>query len=287
MPKRPHSHKHEDQSRTRVRSVFESQGWTVEDLAKDYGEDLMVRIFENSQATPFLFFVQAKSKEKDGWERSINDSIPIRVKRDHLDHWSRFWEPVILTVWMIQSDVTYWECIQNAVLRRERRGKQIGNGETVTIRVPITQVLDTDGVSRIDRLTRARFKRFQRERDATEFLLDLLREEIGLDLDYQPQYGIVSIPTGSFVPDREASPRTYVFGRAKRDIDRLTRLLGVSSEQALDYVLNDFLSGLESLSRGEDAVFRAPNGAILDIWNSPNDVTADYYRMLDEADEEE
>jgi hypothetical protein len=267
--------------------MFESQGWTVHDLAKDYGEDLMVRIFENSQATPFLFFVQAKSKEQNVSVRSSNDSIPVRVSRDHLDHWRRFWEPVILTVWVVQSDITYWECVQNAVVRLERRGNQIRGKKTVTIHVPMTQILDATGVNRISQLTRVRFSQFQRERDATEYLLDLLREEIGLKIDYQSRYGIVLIPEGSFVPDKEASQRVYVFGRAKRDIDRLARLLSIPIQEAFDYMLNNFLNGLQSLLRGEAAVFRSPNGDILDIWNSPKDVTADYYRMLDEADEDE
>ena len=247
----------------------------------------MVRIFEESKATPFNFFVQAKSKEHFVTVKNINASIPVSVSRDHLEHWRRFWEPVILTLWVVQSDVTYWECVQNAVLRLERKGKQIRGKKSVTINVPLKQVLDTEGVSRIDRLTRTRFERFQRERDATNYLLKLLREEIGLQLDYDPRYGIVSIPEGSFVPDKEGSQRIHVFGRAKRDIDRLARLLGISKEKAFNYMLNNFLTGLESLLRGEPAVFRSPNGEIVDTWNSPEDVTADYYKMLDEADEDE
>lgn len=259
----------------------------MQDLAKDYGEDLLVRIFEKSQATPFFFFVQAKSKEHNVSVRRSKGSIPVLVSRDHLDHWRRFWEPVILTVWGVQSDVTYWECVQNAVHRLERRGKQIRGRKTVTINVPTTQLLDSDGVLRISRLTRARFEQFQRERQATEYLLNLLREEIGLHLDYEPRYGIVTIPEGSFVPDKEASPRTYVFGRAKRDIERLARVLRIPTEEAFNYMLNNFLGGLQSLLRGEAAVFRSPKGEVLDIWNSTKDVTADYYRMLDEADEDE
>lgn len=283
MPERPYSHIHEDQSRTRLRSILEGQGLTVEDLAKDYGEDLLVRIFEKSKATPFHFFIQAKSTEKN----VSADSIPVRVSRDHLDHWQRFWEPVILTVWVVETDITYWECIQNAVLQLERRGKQIRGKKTVTIRVPKTQILDKSGVSRINRLTRARFSRFEKEREAIEYLLGLLRDELGLKIDYESRYGIVSIPEGSFVPAKDASQRIYVFGRAKRDIDQLARLLRIPVEEAFDYMLKNFLNGLQSLLRGKKAVFRSPNGDILDVWNSPKDVSADYYRMLDESDEDE
>lgn len=42
MPKRPNSHVLEDLSRNRLHNVFEREGWTVEDLRKDYGEDLLI-----------------------------------------------------------------------------------------------------------------------------------------------------------------------------------------------------------------------------------------------------
>lgn len=64
----------------------------------------------------------------------------------------------------------------------------------------------------------------KRKREATEYLLDLLRDELCLKIDYESRYGIVSIPKGSFVPDKDSSQQIYVFGRAKRDIERLAHL---------------------------------------------------------------
>ncbi len=64
MLQRPHSHRIEDLSRNRLRDAFNSVGWVVEDLRKDYGEDLLVRIFEQGVATPLSFFVQAKATDR-------------------------------------------------------------------------------------------------------------------------------------------------------------------------------------------------------------------------------
>ena len=64
MLQRPRSHRIEDLSRNRLRDAFNSVGWVVEDLRKDYGEDLLVRIFEQGVATPVAFFVQAKATDR-------------------------------------------------------------------------------------------------------------------------------------------------------------------------------------------------------------------------------
>ena len=63
MPKRTHSHELEDLSIVRLHQAFKEKGWTVEDLRKDYGEDLFVRLFNNGATTPLSFFVQAKGTD--------------------------------------------------------------------------------------------------------------------------------------------------------------------------------------------------------------------------------
>jgi hypothetical protein len=42
MPQRPRSHEVEDLSRNRLRYAFNGVGGTVEDLRKDYAEDLLI-----------------------------------------------------------------------------------------------------------------------------------------------------------------------------------------------------------------------------------------------------
>ena len=76
MPRRPRSHHLEDLSRNRVHDAFTAVGWTVEDLRKDYGEDLFVRIFQDGRATLLCFFVQAKAT--DNLERHLT-----KGKRSH------------------------------------------------------------------------------------------------------------------------------------------------------------------------------------------------------------
>jgi len=133
MARRPRSHQIEDLSRDRVRSAFNSLGWTVEDLRKDYGEDLLVRIFETGVATPLMFFTQCKGTDSvENYISRGKRKLLFPVKMRHIEHWDRFWEPVILSVWDSKTDRTYWRMgtdgtfsdiyptVRVAVLRRLR-----------------------------------------------------------------------------------------------------------------------------------------------------------------------
>jgi len=99
MTRRPRSHEIEDLSRTRLRQAFNSSGWTVEDLGHDYGEDCLVRIFERGLATPFAFFVQAKATDRiDKYMHKDQRNLVFPIKTDHLRHWGKLWQPVVLAV---------------------------------------------------------------------------------------------------------------------------------------------------------------------------------------------
>jgi hypothetical protein len=111
MPKRSRSHEIEDISRRRLRDTFAQLGWVVWDLYPDYGEDLLVRIFTNTTATHYSFFVQAKGT--DHLDRYLHrDGKHISFPID-IEHWKKFWEPVVLTIWDSKSGATYWEIIQD------------------------------------------------------------------------------------------------------------------------------------------------------------------------------
>src|SRR5688572_7662323 len=113
MPRRPRQHVIEDLARTKLHAIFSGVGWTAEDVSKDYGEDLVVRIFDDGQPTPWTFFVQ--SKATDNLSRYLTrdgGTIHFPIRASHLVHWHRFWEPVFLTVWDSQSGNTYWGYVQ-------------------------------------------------------------------------------------------------------------------------------------------------------------------------------
>src|SRR5437764_13417330 len=113
MTQRPRAHLLETLSRDHLTTLFGQRGWTVESIKYDYGEDLLVRVFHNGKATPFIFFVQAKaysSTQSLLIRRGRYLSVPVDA--DHLASWRNFREPVVFAVWDRSSNVTYWQTVQ-------------------------------------------------------------------------------------------------------------------------------------------------------------------------------
>jgi hypothetical protein len=192
MPKRPRSHQLEDISRSRLHRIFAGNGWTVEDLSKDYGEDLLVRIFDHGVSTPLSFFVQAKATDNlPHFLSKRTNSFGCPVSTEHLKHWARFQEPVILTLWDSQSDETFWTCVQEAKTGHRRASPSMRM--TAHIRIPCENRLDDRGLRHLRLFTLARYKRLMREAAGAKTLIDLLKSEFNIEVEYSPKNGIVSV----------------------------------------------------------------------------------------------
>jgi hypothetical protein len=185
MPRRPRAHELEELSRIQLRSIFSQCGWVVWDLHPDYGEDLFVRIFAHEMATPYSFFVQAKATDhiedyiqKDGQYLTY----PIRI--DHLEHWGQFWEPVILTIWDAQTNTTYWQIIQDFLQKEERKKLK---RKSLNVRIPLKNVLDAHGLSRIFQRTRTRFERFNILAEGMRELVRTLEEHFDVQVKYDSE----------------------------------------------------------------------------------------------------
>jgi len=184
MPKRPRSHEIEQLSRNRLRETFNKLGWVIWDLYPDYGEDLLVRVFIDGVPTHYSFFVQAKST--DHLERYIDregNFINFPIDVDHLEYWKKFWEPVVLTLWDAKLDVTYWEIIQNCFPSNE--GK-VSYNKSFRVPIPITNILDDNGLKSILRQTKLRFERFERIREGVKALTEYMEEELNVKVLYEP-----------------------------------------------------------------------------------------------------
>jgi hypothetical protein len=77
--------------------------------------------------------------------------IAVRVDRRDLAFWTRQRSPVILGVYDAARDVAYWLHIQDdARPRAARRGTALSG--TVTLRIPISQILNQEAVCEFARL---------------------------------------------------------------------------------------------------------------------------------------
>ena len=238
MPNRTRSHQLEDFSRNRLHSLFEEAGWTVEDLSKDYGEDLLVRIFENGNTTPLSFFVQAKAT--DNLSRYLDrnsNSFRYPLSHAHLTHWERFQEPVILTLWNSQSDITYWTCIQDALVQLDVIG-DLKKRKTVRVPIFFANVLNGQSLKQIHNITHARYKRLERETAGSRFLIELLESKLGVKIEYSSD-GIVIVER----PKKEVEIK--FFGRPAEVIEKLADLHRTSHQRAFTMAIEKFLHDVD------------------------------------------
>lgn len=192
MPKRLRTHELEDRSRARLHTIFENCGWVVEDIDKDYGEDLLVRIFRDGVATPLKFFVQAKASDNLAHHTSKrNDTFHLNVSSDHVRQWNKFLEPVILTLWDSRSGDTYWVCVQD-IVGGSRALRPTDEKKSVRVRIPCGNVLDNSGIEQIRILTSERHRRLIAERIGAEVLMDYLDRKYGIKVEYSPDAGVVN-----------------------------------------------------------------------------------------------
>jgi hypothetical protein len=223
MPQRPRSHEVEDLSRNRLRDAFNGVGWTVEDLRKDYGEDLLVRIFDNGIATPLSFFVQAKGTDVIQNYASATGPICVPLKRGHVNHWIEFSEPVFVALWESKADLIYWNCVQTYFSAEE--GKAALADTTDSLRIPVNRPLDATGLLWIHSITKSRFERNEDERQGVQALIDLLGEHLKLEIEYDARGVVCVTPPGE-------SPIVGLFGRTAEHFDDIAKHWRCSPEQA-------------------------------------------------------
>lgn len=144
MPKRPSSsHQLGDKAHGYISQVFLDEGWTVNDIQPDYGEDMLVRIFNKEYSRPLYFFVQSKGC------KNISDLlvkherfISYPLKKSHIEDWKHFLEPVILAIWDEKTKVIYWQIIQEAIKK-----STINKGQReIKVYIPIENVLTKKGL---------------------------------------------------------------------------------------------------------------------------------------------
>ena len=244
MPKRTRSHQIEDLSRNRLHAGFESCGWTVEDLAKDYGEDLLVRIFDRGVATPYSFFVQAKATDRIAtFIRQKVVAFPIET--GHLRHWVRFSEPVILTLWDSKRDVTYWVCVQDAV-KRMGISESAYKRKTLSVAIPLANQLNQDGLLRISGIAKIRLERHLRENEGAQILIDLIQETSGRKVrDYNADIGYLSLE------DPKGGEVCYFWGQMRDEVQFYSEKLGLEPQQLMSQGLRHLWNRTRSLTKAQ------------------------------------
>jgi len=112
--------------------------WIFQPPHEDVGIDGVVVISEDSPSNGLEFRVQIKSSL--GWKFS-EESIVVRVKRDNLIYWLTGFNPTLLVLYDTVKNIGYCSWINQIVF--DDISILEGNNKTVTLRIPISQTIDT------------------------------------------------------------------------------------------------------------------------------------------------
>jgi hypothetical protein len=118
-------------------------GFTAERVVHDYGLDLYMTTYGaggEAESDWVLFQVKATDHLMRAADRA---TVPFRIERADVSRWLGETYPVILVVYDAQADVGYWLYVQAHYAPGRAR---VGVGQTVTVHIPTTNVLDEAAV---------------------------------------------------------------------------------------------------------------------------------------------
>lgn len=124
-------------------------GFTAERVVHDYGVDLYMTTY-NAQGEVENDFVLFQLKATDRLKRtSDNAAVALRLERADLDWWLVETFPVILVIYDAPADVAYWLYVQAHL--ENTKGASTSRGKSVTVHIPLTNVLTEDAINHFAR----------------------------------------------------------------------------------------------------------------------------------------
>ena len=119
-------------------------GFTAERVSHDYGMDLYMTTYDDDGEVEneFVLF-QLKATDHPKWT-SDRTALVFRLDRSDLDAWLVETIPVILVVYDARADLAYWLYIQAHF--ENTKGQLVKGGKSVTVQIPISNVLNEDSV---------------------------------------------------------------------------------------------------------------------------------------------
>lgn len=205
MPKRPEAHVTGDMAQTRVRQRFEDAGYAVNELARDYGEDLLVRVFERERATPYAFLVQSKGSRHRRIRPTHKNGVlgySVRLSNDHLKLWRDLALPVVVTYWDATAAQIFWAFVPT---ERHTWPPEPAKRPRASLHIPFANKLDAHGLNKIRVAVTERHALIRRQAECIRVLIDLLQTETALR-------NITADPQGEWIEydDPRESPRSHI-----------------------------------------------------------------------------
>lgn len=108
---RPASHRIGDLAEAQVAELFSSQGWIVNPVIKDYGEDLIVQICKENIMFPFHLYIQIKGT--DNLRRFEHGKFISfgKLRKENIRRWLESSEPVVFIIWDVIAKSGVYEFV--------------------------------------------------------------------------------------------------------------------------------------------------------------------------------
>jgi hypothetical protein len=123
---------------------FSSCGWLFrEQSVHDHGIDAQVEIIKNDVMTGDLIAIQIKSGNSF-FKDETDDAYVFRTDKRHITYWCTYSIPVIIVLYNLDSDIFYWEHINDETA--------VNTGKGWKINIPKTKILTTESLEDIEQL---------------------------------------------------------------------------------------------------------------------------------------
>jgi len=126
-------------------------GNTLERIPSDYGLDVQMWTFdERGELRENFVLFQVKATD-DLRLIDADQVVAIRVERRDYRFWSALAMPVVLVVYDVVNDRAYWVHVQGHA-QAQVTGTIIEFSATLTIRIPVSQMVSVDAIHDLTRL---------------------------------------------------------------------------------------------------------------------------------------
>jgi predicted nucleotidyltransferase len=142
----------ETRSRRQLAERFDEFGWVPSRPDPDLGEDFIVHIYFEGQATGVTFHVQLKSITNLQVRRKVNYLVYDGIKVKDLKHWQDFSLPVVLFIWDVTLREGRWGLVDDLIADLDQRRPQWReNKSTARVYLPWTNTTDKAGLKKLTR----------------------------------------------------------------------------------------------------------------------------------------
>lgn len=112
-PKRPQSHQTGDIAKNQLMELFSSQGWIVDPVISDYGDDLHVQLTEGDNLIPVRIYAQIKGTNNiQKFKKENSYKIP-NLKRTSIIHWLNSDEITVIILWNTKTKSGFYGFVED------------------------------------------------------------------------------------------------------------------------------------------------------------------------------